>query len=458
MYKICVFAGTSEGRRITEFLLKQETAVFACTATGYGGVLLPESEKLRVSSKRLSEDEMLELFNKELFDLVIDATHPYADAATKSISNAAEKAGIKYIRIAREKSEYGQEITYAENAEEALQLLEEKEGNILLTTGSKEISGFAKIKGFKERVYARVLPVAESIAACSDAGLIPSHIIAMQGPFDEPMNYETLKYCDAKWLVTKDGGQAGGFTEKLAAAKRFGAGVIVIGRPAGNEEGISYTDCLKLLEDDFGFINVPKITIVGTGPGSSDCLTLEAADAIRKADCLIGAGRMLSQAGYGKICVEAIWPEDIISAVENNHMCSRIAVLMSGDTGFFSGTKRLLPQLSGYSVKVIPGISSLSYLMAKLKKPYSDVYLMSLHGREGSIAEAVKAHEKVFCLVGGENGARDLIDELISAGFADSVVSVGENLSLENENVTTAKALELQGCSFSRLSAVYIER
>ena len=107
MYKICVFAGTSEGRRITEFLLKQETAVFACTATGYGGVLLPESEKLRVSSKRLSEDEMLELFNKELFDLVIDATHPYADAATKSISNAAEKAGLKYIRIARENPNTG---------------------------------------------------------------------------------------------------------------------------------------------------------------------------------------------------------------------------------------------------------------------------------------------------------------------------------------------------------------
>ncbi|MBR5756812.1 MAG: precorrin-6A reductase, partial [Firmicutes bacterium] len=382
MYKFCVFAGTSEGRAITEYLLRQNASVFACVATEYGSVLLPQSDNLTVSAKRLSEDEMIALFNEERFDLVIDATHPYAKLATESISDACVKAGLEYVRIIREGTPYA-ETVFARSADEAAKLLGEREGNILLTTGSKELASFTGLRDFSERVYARVLPVADSINACAAAGLMPSHIIAMQGPFSEEMNYETLNHCDAKWLVTKDSGNAGGFSQKLFAAERYGAGVIVIGRPFPKEKGLSLFDCFRMIERKYGLTNKPEITIVGIGPGSRQCLTAEAAAAIKKADCVIGAKRMLSLAGQGKPCAEAVSPDDIMAAIEEEHICRNIAVLMSGDTGFFSGTKRLLPRLKDYKVRLIPGISSLSYLCAKLGKSYDDVYLMSLHGREG---------------------------------------------------------------------------
>ena len=457
MYKFCVFAGTSEGRTITEYLLRQNALVFACVATEYGGVLLPESDNLTVSAKRLSEDDMIALFNKEKFDLVIDATHPYAKLVTESISDACAKSGMEYVRIIREGTSYA-ETVFAGSADDAARLLCEREGNILLTTGSKELSSFTGLKDFCERVYARVLPVPESINACVSAGLKPSHIFAMQGPFSEEMNYEMLNHCDAKWLVTKDSGNAGGFSQKLFAAERYGAGVIVIGRPFPKEKGLSLFDCLRKIEKKYGLSNKPEITIVGIGPGSAQCLTAEAANAIKKADCVIGARRMLSLAPPGKPCTEAVSPDDIMAAIEEEHICRNIAILMSGDTGFFSGAKRLLPRLKEYKVRLIPGISSLSYLCAKLGKSYDDVYLMSLHGRDGSIAEAMRSHDRVFCLVGGENGVKELIDELIDAGFGDALVSVGESLSYSDEKVKVDKALNFKGCSFSPLSAVLIEK
>ena len=89
MYKICVFAGTTEGREVVEFLASQPVAVTACVATEYGETLLPHAEKINVSAKRLTSEEMEDLFRRESFDLVLDATHPYASVVTEILPKAA---------------------------------------------------------------------------------------------------------------------------------------------------------------------------------------------------------------------------------------------------------------------------------------------------------------------------------------------------------------------------------
>ena len=83
MYKICVFGGTTEGRELVEFLNAQPCEVTACVATEYGQALLPEAERLTVSARRLPADEIKALLTDRQFDLVIDATHPYAASITK---------------------------------------------------------------------------------------------------------------------------------------------------------------------------------------------------------------------------------------------------------------------------------------------------------------------------------------------------------------------------------------
>lgn len=184
MYKFCVFAGTTEGRELVEFLAGQEdVSVTACVATDYGEALLPPAENLTVSARRMTAEEMADLLTGEKFDLVVDATHPYAREVTENIAAACEKTGTLYLRLLRDAEETAGDAVFVPDIPAAVTFLDRTDGNILLTTGSKEILLYSNMRGFADRAYARVLPMEDSLRACREAGLSPSHIIAMQGPF-----------------------------------------------------------------------------------------------------------------------------------------------------------------------------------------------------------------------------------------------------------------------------------
>ena len=197
---------------------------------------------------------------------------------------------------------------------------------------------------------------------------------------------------------------------------------------------------------------------MGLGPGAECAQTGEVREAIRTADCLIGAKRMLSAvAAPGRLCMEAIAPEAIADAIAAHPACARFAVIMSGDTGFFSGTKKLLPRLADCRVRVLPGLSSLSVLCARLGVSYEDVVPVSLHGRTHDIVSDVRRHARVFALVGGEDGMAALCRRLRDAGLGDVRVSVGERLSYPDEAVTCGTAAELCGQTFAPLSVALLE-
>ena len=99
MYKAIVFAGTTEGYAICNFLAENGVSVYACAATEYGGSLLKENEFLHVSAGRLKTEDMEELFHKAAPEIVLDATHPYAAEVTKNIRKACENAGVRYQRV-----------------------------------------------------------------------------------------------------------------------------------------------------------------------------------------------------------------------------------------------------------------------------------------------------------------------------------------------------------------------
>ena len=98
MYKICVFAGTTEGRELIEFLSTQAVSVTACVATEYGEALLPSADNLTVSARRLPVQEIIGMLQENTFHLVIDATHPYAASITRSIAAACAQTGTEYLR------------------------------------------------------------------------------------------------------------------------------------------------------------------------------------------------------------------------------------------------------------------------------------------------------------------------------------------------------------------------
>lgn len=185
MYKVLVFAGTAEGRAIAEYLSENKIEAKVYTATGYGKELLKDSTYLDISAKRLDEQEMeAELKLLEPGGLVLDATHPYAKEVTRNIKKACDRTGIQYLRVVRkmtetradkkEKDSSGKyrpgSILSAADVQEAVKMLEETEGNVLITTGSKELAAFTRVTGWRERLYARVLSLPQVAAECAEMG------------------------------------------------------------------------------------------------------------------------------------------------------------------------------------------------------------------------------------------------------------------------------------------------
>ena len=296
-----------------------------------------------------------------------------------------------------------------------------------------------------------------SLEACTKAGLSPAHVIAMQGPFSMELNEAMLRAIGASFLVTKDGGSAGGFPEKALAAKKTGAKLLVIGRPAP-EEGSTLSETIGRLCEKFGFSRSASVTIAGIGPGSEAAQTYEVRAAILRADCLIGAKRMLEAAARpGQTLFDAIAPEKIAEIIASHPEYTNFTVVMSGDTGFFSGTKKLLPLLDSCRVRVLPGLSSMSVLCARLGVSYEDIVPVSLHGRAHDIVRDVRTNGKVFALVGGNGGMQALCRRLTDAGLGNVHVSVGEQLGYPDEKITSGTASSLCRTEFDKLSVALIE-
>lgn len=246
---ILVFAGTSEGRRLAECLSSAGLAAQVCVATAYGELSLPALPHITVHQGRLSLTEMAAQMSADT--LVIDATHPYADVVTANIQQACAQAGAEYIRLLRPRIATDQPVITVPNAAAAAAYLNTVTGAALLTTGSKALEAFTAVHRFAERLFPRVLPTEEVVRKCTELGFPGKCIIAMQGPFSHEMNVALLNQTRAKYLVTKDTGTAGGFAEKLSAARQTGATVLLIARPT-QEQGRTLEEIQALLRQRFG--------------------------------------------------------------------------------------------------------------------------------------------------------------------------------------------------------------
>lgn len=454
MSKICVFAGTSEGRHLVERLCGRGLEMVACVATEYGEVLLGEHPDVTIRAGRMDVDEMQNLFLSGDFQLVIDATHPYADKVTENIIEACEKAGADYLRLLRPSDSNESDGVFVENTAACVAYLENTQGNIFLTTGSKELPAY---RSLKDRVYARVLPMQASLESCAECGIAPDHIIAMQGPFDQAINLAMLRMTHARYMVTKDTGGPGGYGAKIAAARSAGVQPVIIGRPV-QHNGMGIDEVIQMLEKRFELRPAKKkVSLVGIGMGNGMTCTLETQNAIEQADCLIGAKRMLELVDTaGKNIYAAVLAGDIEKYIRNGSE-SRFAVILSGDTGFYSGARGLIEALSDMDVEVLPGIGSLQYFCSKLRRPWQDVRAVSLHGRDCDFVGEVRRNRAVFALVGGDDGIQKALERLDKAGMGTHNVYVGEHLGYPDERITSGRVCDLLGRLWNTLSVLIVE-
>lgn len=198
-----------------------------------------------------------------------------------------------------------------------------------------------------------------------------------------------------------------------------------------------------------------KISIVGIGMDGEATLTQAGQRAIEAAGVLIGGSERLLQPfrHLGKQEYISYRPAAVIRECDYQ----KIVVLVSGDVGFYSVAETLLPQLTGYEVEVICGISTPIYFCAILHLSWSKLHFISLHGAKDNIVRNVCAHEYTFFLLGGDITPAAICRRLCEYGRGELTVHVGENFGSPDERVTSSRAEELADYPSQRLCAVIVE-
>ena len=529
--RVLIFAGTTEGRTLSEYLSENRIEHTVCVATEYGEEVLSASPYMTIHQGRMGVSEMEKLMQTGSFAAVVDATHPYAVEVTANIREASQEAKLPYLRLKRWlDAETEGSVFYFHSNEECVDALEKTEGNILLTTGSKELATYCSRPLVKDRLYVRILPGMESISICTELGIKGKQMIAMQGPFSTEMNEAILHQYEIACMVTKKSGRQGGYPEKLEAARRAGIPVYVI-EPADTERGYSMEEVCEKLEillcaeksvsvdksknvDKSQNVNksiavdnimekkitdVPKaesgiemvtpskaeaendvtagkvdnkmdIILAGIGMGASKGLTREVYDAIESADILFGAKRLIEPYKPRMAKMSYYLGKDIVPYLEDLFLQSagkryRVVVLFSGDSGCYSGCQALAHCLHEAvaekrflaDIRILPGISSVSYLASCIGESYHDAAILSMHGKLlPDLARRIQENEKTFLFMSGVKDMRKLGTTLTEAFMDDCIITAGYQLSYENEEIRKLTPKECMSCEKEGLYICFI--
>ena len=252
---IWIIGGTKDGRDILEKLVsvKNKKDILVSTATSYGGELLKKytldsKKNIQIICKKLDEEQMEKVITQKNINLVIDASHPYAENVSRSILNVTQKLEIKYVRFEREMLDYGDENVFKFETLQEMNdfVLKYENKNILSTLGSNNLEEI-KVMSEKNNLFVRILPTTSSIQKAENLGYLPKNIIAMQGPFSKNMNIAMLKDFKIDYLITKESGETGGELQKVEACQECGVKILAIKRPVLNY-GIFFHTIEELIE------------------------------------------------------------------------------------------------------------------------------------------------------------------------------------------------------------------
>ena len=225
--------GTSEGRKILSLINKYTNDIAVSTATTYGGELLREFNIKVLNTKPLNKEEMLNWLRFNKIDILVDASHPYAQEVTKTALECANYLEIQYVRYERQgalENVNGEDVIRVKHYDEAIDIIKKIEGNVLNTTGGNNVSKFLNLD-FKHRVIHRILPSPKVLTKIVEAGINIKDIIALQGPISYELEKAFIKQYDVKAILTKDSGLEGGVLEKLKAVRECNIKLIVIEKP-----------------------------------------------------------------------------------------------------------------------------------------------------------------------------------------------------------------------------------
>jgi len=147
----------------------------------------------------------------------------------------------------------------------------------------------------------------------------------------------------------------------------------------------------------------------------------------------------------------------VAAAARNCGPDGLVAVLASGDPGFFGVLRSLCAAMDRERIRVFPAPSSVSVAFARLRVPWDDAVVVSAHGRP--LADAVAAARvapKSAILTSPDHPPEAVGKALMEAGARPDLVAVCSRLGCGDESVIELDLPALANGAFDPLSVVIV--
>jgi cobalt-precorrin-7 (C5)-methyltransferase len=215
-----------------------------------------------------------------------------------------------------------------------------------------------------------------------------------------------------------------------------------------------------------------KIRIVGVGPGSPDFVTPASRKAVQQAEVVIGAKRSLDLftsdiRGEVVVLTAKNLSESLKNAAKLLKNSKNVVLLSTGDPGF-SGLLHTVMEsglFNASDINVVPGVSSIQACAARLNISWDNTRLFTFHDEvsedeKEKLVSAVKCGRTILLLPNQRGFApKDIAAFLIKVDTdKHTPVYICENITLENEKVTSTSLGQVVNQSFSSLCVMVIKQ
>ena len=251
--KVFLLGGTKDSINIIRHIKNNyDSYILTTTTTEYGAELAREGGSDNTIARPLLKEEIIKIITDYNFEVLIDATHPFASHITQTSSSIADEMKIPYIRFERPLSNLQNidtsHVSYVDSFKSAGELIENefKSGAVLHFAGANTMEEILNYVS-PDRFYPRILKVEKSLEKCRKLNIPSDHIIPMKGAASLEENIRLIEKYNAIVMITKESGEIGGVTEKIEAANEKDIGVIMIQRP--KIDNLKENDIVSNLEE-----------------------------------------------------------------------------------------------------------------------------------------------------------------------------------------------------------------
>ena len=441
MSRVMLFAGLNECISLCEKLSKLDVIIDVYAENLEGNY--PEESNIYIhTGEKLTKDYIKAEYDKFEPDVVIDGVH----IADVTIHEYIKEVVVskKYIKLKEVKENL--DVAYCKTMDDVITMVNRTRSNVYFTTGIKDIEKFANIVDSRKRVFLD-LPKGNSYLRLAAANGVSLSRINDILDYTEEELVGIINDNSIKYIVASDDESLARLKMMYQASKDTNIIMVIVSASDGSLDVDEVVSRVKAIDA------VKQVYIIGVGVGNPKNMTIEACEAIDKCEVILGSEELIKGIGIDNKELHYAYSASEIENFVSSHYYNRLAVVTQGDVCLLNGIAEFIKNLKGYEVRIVQGVSSISYLAARLGIDWTNC--VAVDSRTDNVLKAVAENKGVFVFTDGDTN--DVLNLLKNNGFENVAACVAERLSFDDEKITTGYVYEVANGEYDSLTVMYFE-